>query len=485
MAGLDDWIAAEARFAAHTMARAISATGLLMERTAFAQRIVPHPGSVLASPVIAHYDPDPDYFFHWFRDSAIVIDALRVAVGAGYAQTAGFQLFREFLTFSLSLQSIDGAAFLRQGDFRAAIAPEFRQYLRSDEELSAVTGQAVSADTRVNPDGTIDVLRWARPQADGPAMRSLALLRWSGTFHQLRADRSLQKPLNELLTADLAFTLGHLGRPCSDLWEERVGHHYYTQLLQAEALVRGAEWYESTGRRRQAQRARAAGEETLARLDALWNDALGGYRAGVTTGELDAPDRLDVGVVLGVLHADRAGGRHSVLDPRVQATLSALEELFQTRYLINRDLPRGAGAALGRYAGDRYYGGGAWYLATLAAAEFYFRLAVRIAGGASLMPVPENALFRQRLGVTESALDKGELARLVLARGNAAMQTVQRFTPPSGELSEQFDPRTGAQTSARHLSWSYAAFITAAAQRNQACRAIEALPPEAQRASTD
>ncbi len=482
---LDEWIAAEARFAAHTMARAISATGLLMERNAFGQRIIPHPGSVLASPVIAHYDPDPDYFFHWFRDSAIVIDALRVALEAGYAQSSALQVLREFVWFSLSLQSIDGAAFLRQNDFRAAVAPEFRQYLRSDEELSAVSGPAVWADARVNPDGTLDLIRWARPQADGPAMRSLALLRWWHAFPGLQADWSLQKPLGELLAADLAFTLDFVRRPCSDLWEERVGYHYYTQLLQAEALRRGAEWRDRTGQLGQAGDARTAAAEALARLDELWDGAPGYYRASDTAGETDAAGKLDIAVILGVLHAARAGGRHSVLDPRVQATLSALEELFESRYLINRELPGERGPALGRYDGDRYYGGGAWYLATLAAAEFYFRLAAAIAQGAELLSVPENARFRQRLEVGDRAPDERALARGVLARGDAAMRTVQHFTPPGGELSEQFDSRTGAQTSARHLSWSYAAFITAAAQRTQACQAIAAPRAEAQRASRD
>ncbi|MBV8307976.1 MAG: hypothetical protein JO274_10895, partial [Gammaproteobacteria bacterium] len=53
--------------------------------------------------------------------------------------------------------------------------------------------------------------------------------------------------------------------------------------------------------------------------------------------------------------------------------------------------------------------------------------------------------------------------------GDAFMRTVRSFTPPGGELSEQFDRTTGVQTSARHLSWSYAAFITAAASRTRAC----------------
>src|SRR3974390_3872250 len=108
MPGLQEWIAAEARSATQRMLEAISATHLVMERPGFGQRIVPRPGSVLASPVVAHYDPDPDYFFHWFRDSAIVIDALRVALGAGYADRSAIGRFREFVRFNVLLNAIDG-----------------------------------------------------------------------------------------------------------------------------------------------------------------------------------------------------------------------------------------------------------------------------------------------------------------------------------------------------------------------------------------
>jgi glucoamylase len=103
---------------------------------------------------------------------------------------------------------------------------------------------------------------------------------------------------------------------------------------------------------------------------------------------------------------------------------------------------------MGRYASDVYYSGGAYYFATLAAAEFYYRLAAADAAG-----------------------DRA-LAAAALARGEAIMRTVRAFTPASGDLSEQFDRATGAQTSAKHLAWSYAAFITAAASRNQALRAL-------------
>jgi len=222
----------------------------------------------------------------------------------------------------------------------------------------------VPADVRVNADGTPDFIRWSRPQTDGPAMRCLALLRWRAQFKDLEADASRRALLGELIGSDLAFTRARVRLPSSGVWEEDSGYHYYTQLLQAEALRRGAEWLEELGESDEARVSRVAAEETHARLDGYWCESAGFYRACVTA---EPGDRraLDSAVVLAVLHGGRAHGAHSVLDPRAQATLGALEELFEARYAINRERPPDRGAALGRYADDRYYGGGAWFLTTL------------------------------------------------------------------------------------------------------------------------
>jgi glucoamylase len=112
----------------------------------------------------------------------------------------------------------------------------------------------------------------------------------------------------------------------------------------------------------------------------------------------------------------------------MQSTLARLESLFDTEYPINHGRPAGRGSALGRYKGDVYYSGGAYYFSTLAGAEFCFR-----------------AGFRDR--------------------GDAYLETVRTFTPPSGDMSEQFDQKSGAQTSAKHLAWSYAAFISSVVAR--------------------
>jgi glucoamylase len=126
-------------------------------------------------------------------------------------------------------------------------------------------------------------------------------------------------------------------------------------------------------------------------------------------------------VILAANHA-RVGG------DRYFATLARLETLFDASYTINQERPAARAPAMGRYAGDKYYSGGAYYFATLGAAEFCYRNGDR-------------------------------------ARGDAYLETVRAFTPESGDLSEQFDQATGVQTSARHLAWSYAAFLTAVAAR--------------------
>ena len=78
MSGLEAWIAREWDHAAQMLLKSISPVGIIKHRVHFGQTIVPKPGSVVASPVLAAYDPEPDYFFHWYRDSALVMDALRL-----------------------------------------------------------------------------------------------------------------------------------------------------------------------------------------------------------------------------------------------------------------------------------------------------------------------------------------------------------------------------------------------------------------------
>jgi glucoamylase len=289
-----------------------------------------------------------------------------------------------------------------------------------------LVGDRLLGEPRFNPDGTPDVQRWSRPQFDGPALRALAGLdawRLYGVFGRPRPEA-----LAPRLARDLDFTLRHAGTPCIGPWEEpdAVGRHYYVCLAQAGALHHGADWADAASDAATATHYRKAANRLLDGLDEHWSEARGFY---VAMREAPGPESaLDAAVLLAALDAQLPAGRHSPADPRLRATLTALERHFGDALPINRDRPQGVGIMLGRDVGDRYFGGGAWFPTTLAAARFHY-----------LAGEPD--------------------------RGDATMRAVRRFAGTDGALSEQVDPTTGAPTSAPNLAWSHAAFIEAALTR--------------------
>jgi glucoamylase len=439
---LEQWLDRQYRHAAIAMQASISALAVVKTRPGFGQTMIARRGSIVASPVPAAYDPDPDYFFHWFRDSAVVIDALRLLYQDGSGAPDALAQFSDFVHFSLALQQLDGRALVASPDWRGRVTPDFRKFLRTDADLGCVHGESVAAETRVNPDGTLDISSWPRPQNDGPAMRALTLMRWS---QGARFDADLHAAVAALLRADLAYVLKHWSEQCFDIWEEEKGLHFYTLSVCAAALQGGAHWFRRQGSDVLAQAAAAQAEAIHRLLDGYWLEDQGYYRSRVLDSGQRSTKELDIAVILAALHGGSDGGAYSVDDARMHATLARLEALFDAAYPINRHRPPSHAPAMGRYAGDVYYSGGAYYFSTLGAAEFCFRAAAR--PGADAAATSE-----------------------LLARGDAFLQTVRRFTPPDGDLSEQFDQHTGIQTSARHLAWSYAAFISCIAARRAVLR---------------
>lgn len=468
-ASLDIWIEQEGRFAAAAMLRLVSATDLVCDRRAFGRRIVPTKGSVLAAPP-AVQEGDPDYTFHWLRDSALIMDAVRVLFENGMLGDEAMDLFGDFVAFSLATSGLSGPAFLAAaGDIRRGVEPAFLQYVRSDDELAHLIGDRPRGEVRFNPDGTLDIIKWGRPQNDGPALRALTLLRWADIVKD-----PVLHDMSELLIGDLDYTAAHWREPCYDIWEEEKGLHYYTHLLQRTALARGAVWVEGAGDQGRASRYRAEVRALNRELDAYWSQTNRFYlsRRGVTAG--DPARELDIATILAVVHADLPAGAHSVLGPRVHATLARLETFFAGELPINAGLASEAVPAVGRYPGDVYFGGGAYYFATLGVAEFYYRLAVAVQNGrivplnACNRPFFSRFLAQAMLSGSELPLNGTGREKIVAAlvdRGDTVMALIRNLTPPSGELSEQLDRHSGRQTSAKNLGWSYAAFITAGAVR--------------------
>jgi glucoamylase len=422
---LEVWAENLVRHGAAKLAKSISATELIKERPGFATRVRPAKGSVLASPSSA----DPDYFFHWLRDSAAVMDAVRIIIRRGDDAEGWIRRFNEFVTFSLALRNISGPSFLKDhAGFRDKMDPWFLQFVRPDAEIAAVEGKRVLGEARYNADGTFEFIRWNRPQHDGPAARALTCMRyWDEAL--VAGDAKIR--LADLIRGDLDYAARFGGEACYDIWEEDPAQHYYTTLVQYAALREGARWTEAEGDPHYAAQLREKALRLSDLLEQFWSDEHGLIRSRLPQEGAGNEKDLDFAVILGVLHAGLKNGPHSVQSPHVRATFRKLEKMFAKEYALNQG--RTSGLVFGRYKGDTYVSGGAYYFSTFGAAEFYYRLAAAI-------PL-EAAGF--------------------IANGDAILSRTREFIPASGDLTEQLDQTTGEQTSAPDLSWSYACFITA------------------------
>lgn len=320
------------------------------------------PGVVIASPS----RQDPDYFFHWVRDAALVMD---VIAGGG-----DFALMDRFIRFS-----------------------------RGNQLAPALTGLG---EPKFHVDGSPFDGPWGRPQNDGPALRALTLTRYARTL--LRSGQKeyvLQHlyrpeiPAHTVIKADLEFVAHHWRATCFDLWEEVKGHHFYTRLAQYQALLEGSDLallLNDTGAadfyRRQAF---ALATELRKHFDSSRGLILNTLNRDEGLHYKDS--NLDTAVVLAVLHA--RSQFVPVDDPFLKNTVEALEREFHRIYAVNhKGFPA---TAIGRYPEDRYYGGNPWFLTTAALAEYYY-LRGHLAQGDAYMArikihLPENGAMDEQI----------------------------------------------------------------------------------------
>ncbi len=417
---LETWLGSEEKIAIIQMSKNISPEGT-------------RKGVIIASPP----HQDPDYYFHWVRDSALVMNSLFQISGlvdpAWVAQT-----FQDYASFSQILQN-----------------------------TPTLTGLG---EPRFNVDGSAYNGPWSRPQNDGPALRILTLL--SGPSSSI---------VKAIIHTDLGYLLSHSQDSSFDLWEELRGDHFYTRIVQLAAITKvlgHPELYDQT---------QAANIESVIlllqnELDSHWLQEKKYMRA--TLNRIEGAEAykhtdLDSAVILGVLHASLDSEKFSVRDDRILSTATALEEAFQAAYEIN-NTQISAAPAIGRYTDDVYFGGNPWCITTFAFAELNYRLSHSLQNNSrylvtdlnqkflnealSAIPADSEALILG-INLSEKPLLLAKIVNGLKARGDLYMQRIRLNTPVGGELSEQFNRKNGAQLSAKNLTWSYASFLTAVQAR--------------------
>lgn len=424
------------------------------------------PGAVIASP--SHQNPD--YFFHWVRDSALtmnVVVSLFEAPGSNHDRL--LQILVNYVDFSRRNQMTAN----RSGPAGEGLG----------EPAFAVDGSPLNRD-------------WGRPQNDGPALRSITLIRLARIL-LAQGNGALvsaklydgKNPSMTVIKTDLDFLVRHWREPSFDLWEETRGDHFYTEITQRRALVEGAKLALQLGDPAAAQVYREQAALIEAQVMAHWNPERGYFLATLNAngGLAGKNSGLDVAVILGVLHAIGDDGFLAPNNVMVLATAAHIEASFNAIYPINQNHVDASGAALGaaigRYPEDRYNGyatdqlGNPWVLATAAFAELYYRSAGSLARAPEIKVTPKSQGFLEAvLRARHSSLSASKLIsrndpRFALVfsalrdKGDQYLRRIKFHANPDGSLSEEMDRNSGFMTGADNLTWSYASFLTAVAQR--------------------
>jgi glucoamylase len=401
------------------------------------------PGSIVASP----QTDNPNYYFHWVRDSALVVQALSRLLPYSKDtsnETRIRKFIEDYVVFSGTLQ---------------------------DSPTPYGFGEV-----RFNPDGSLDESNWPRPQFDGPALRALAILDY------LERSRSELQPqtartMESIVRKDLDAIVRHRNERGFDLWEYSNGIHFYTRMVQEGALLKGKRYFNQSSR---PQWSRAV-SELRSQLRHHWHPESGtigqDFRAGPNrdaTGKYIIKDRsaFSTSVVLAVNHATFSKKEYDNLDKRVWSSLWKQQKYFLDNFTFNAN--RRLGPGIGRGPGDDYYGGNAFFLITAGFAEHDFRIASRLTHDNGIFIADNERLhiLRHVLGQDVKKATRFRLPNQILAgsfarEGDAFLETMLDVIPADGSLAEQFSKLDGSPVSARDLSWSYASVLTAILQREE------------------
>lgn len=419
-------------------------------------RNISPPGAARGAVVAASSKHDPDYFYHWIRDAALVMDVI----------------------VSLYQDEKEPAQKARY----AALLDAYVDFSRRNQLTPNPSGGL--GEPKFNADGSAFTGSWGRPQNDGPALRAVTLTRLALSWLEEGKEALVRKKLYEaeipartVIKADLEFVSQHWRDTCFDLWEEISGHHIYTRMVQRRALVEGASLATRLGDVAAAGWYLKQARELEGEILKHWDSGRGLFvptlnrNAGVDYKH----SGIDASVLLGPLHGATEDGFLPVTDDRMLATFAKVKRAFRDLYPINKNGT--PGVAIGRYPEDRYDGygtagqGNPWILLTLGFGEFLFRAANQFEAKGKIAISATNEGFFRDLGVraavgeTLSGVElKAVLAKL-RASGDAYLARVRYHGSHEGRFAEQINRHTGYQQGAEDLTWSNAAFLTALRHR--------------------
>lgn len=262
---------------------------------------------------------DPDYFYHWIRDSAVVMKSIVT--------------YYELTNCPKAFKYIIG-------------------YINNEIELQNTKSSGDLGEPKYNTDRTPYTKPWGRPQNDGPALRGLTMIKIYHLFHNDYP--SLGKLVLNSISKDLNYILKHYNDKSFDLWEEIDGFHLYTRLVQCKFLKECLNIPLNIDYNR------------IINTKHKLHDLISHHNTRYTSFDNNGwcCREFDTSLLLGICHIDYDIEIFDFYSDEFKKYFEDMIIYFQNEYKINKNNKKFTW--LGRYKNDIYYNGNPWVITTSA-----------------------------------------------------------------------------------------------------------------------
>lgn len=275
-------------------------------------------GIVIASPSKG----DPNYFYHWVRDSAIIIRAL----------------LKEYIS----------------NDDNLNLKEVILDYVNTEIELQNLDTLGGLGEPKFNVDKTAFNDNWGRPQNDGPALRALTFIEILESDILDNSNINLKSFINEVIHENIIYTCDNIHKPSYDIWEEIYGYHLYTRLIQAKAIKEYLKIYKG----KQFAYILKKYKEIRGLLKHHQNNFLiSSYDCGGLTQRM-----YDSSVFLGICHIDFDIDIFDYTQHIFKDFMYHMKSVYKKKYIVNENF---LFTNMGRYFTDTYYNGQMWLICTI------------------------------------------------------------------------------------------------------------------------
>lgn len=436
----------------------------------------------------------PNYQFSWLRDQALVMSTVMDKYATAPANSADSDKFEQILK---------GYAYNAH-----------KVYDMNDNPLWFNSeGRPWShAEAKYELSGQMYTGGWCSPQNDGPALRSVVLMRFANKYAELHPSdtayitenlysNSTAVGVKNPIKRDLEFLFnkpklvatnpdrytGYWDSDNCEPWEEVSGKHFYDRLMARRAMVRGAEFANQQGDPGAGDAYASAVADITNAVESHWNPSLGTIMPTNNDQRYD-----DIQTVFASLHSHAEDDDYyAPTDSKALAnalyTLNSFKDMYNINNIGYYSAPLSLGLALGRYAGDVYNGGcnyeeyicpspcsgQPWFLATNAMGELLYK-AVATWKTTSISIDSTNKGFFEYFNLNYEigsyaphSVDHNTILTVIVHAADSFLQRTQYHTNDAYRLDEQYNQDTGYMMSAGDLVWSYASLVTASGARDE------------------